>query len=239
MPERCVDVIDAIMSHRSIRKYRSEPVNEEDLVTIVRAAIRAPTSWNLMPVSVIAVTNEATKRKLAELVGGQKHVAEAPVFLVFAVDYAKIFEAARSLGVEPSEPGLGHLVSASINAGIMAAWATLAAEKLGYGVTMIAVYGNPCAIAKELGLPRGVVPILGLTIGIPAESPEVRPRQPVESVFSRETYTPAPGKRADGVISVYGDRARDIIERVVGVNGYFESVSSNVRDCLREQGFRL
>ncbi len=239
MPGSCVDVVDAIMSHRSIRKYRSEPVNEEDLIIIVKAAIRAPTSWNLMPVSIIAVTDDATKRKLAEHVGGQQHVAEAPVFLVFAVDYAKVFEAAKSLGVEPSEPGLGHLLSAAINAGIMAAWATLAAEKMGYGATMIAVYGNPCAIAKELGLPRGVVPILGLTIGIPAESPEVRPRQPVGSVFSRETYTPAPSERADGVIRVYGDRARAIMERVVGVNGYFESVSSRIRDCLREQGFKL
>ena len=42
MPGSCVDVVDAIMSHRSIRKYRSEPVNEEDLIIIVKAAIRAP-----------------------------------------------------------------------------------------------------------------------------------------------------------------------------------------------------
>ena len=66
-----------IGKHASVRSFRPEPVDPQDLEKILEAARRAPTSWNLQPLTVTAVTDPALRKKLAEAVGGQEHVAEA------------------------------------------------------------------------------------------------------------------------------------------------------------------
>ena len=226
-----------IGKHASVRSFRPEPVDPQDLEKILEAARRAPTSWNLQPLTVTAVTDPALRKKLAEAVGGQEHVAEAPVFLVFSVDYHKLLEAARAAGVEPADPGLGHLVVGALDAGIASGWAALAAEELGYGVVFIALYSNPCRVADILGLPRRVIPVVGLCIGRPAEHPEPRPRHPVE-VFAAENRYPSPEGMAEKVGSVYGRKAGKLFRYVLAPGGYYESVGETLLRCMEERGYK-
>jgi hypothetical protein len=44
-----MDVMEAILTRRSIRKYTGEPVSEEDLQTILRAGSYAPSAHNYQP----------------------------------------------------------------------------------------------------------------------------------------------------------------------------------------------
>lgn len=231
-------IVEAARRHRSIRKY-SGPVSDEDKRLILEAAQRAPTAWNLMPVSIQAVTDPALLERLGDAVGGQEHVKKAPLFLVFSVDYAKVLEASRASGIEPSTPGLGHFMAALIDAGIMAGWAGLAAEDLGYGVAYIAVYGSACRVAEILGLPRHVVPVVGLAIGRPGEEPPVRPRQPLEALVGWNGYGSSPGERAAGVRSVYGERAQRLFSIVTSPGGYLDRVGEGMVSCLRERGFKI
>ena len=162
---------------------------------------------------------------------------KAPLFLVFSVDYAKIVEASRASGVEPAEPGLGHVFAALIDAGIMVGWAGLAAEDLGYGVAYIAVYGNPCGVAEILELPPLVVPVVGLAIGRPGEDPARRPRQPLESMLGRNGYGTSPGEKAQGVKSVYGQRAQRLFNIVTSREGYLHKLSGRILQCLKDRGY--
>ena len=219
--------------HRSVRRY-SGPVDEADLEVILEAARRAPTAWNLMPVSVQVVRDRGLLSRLADAVGGQEHVAEAPVFLVFSVDYAKVVEAARASGVEPGRPGLGHFAAALVDAGIMAGWAALAAEDLGYGVAFIAVYGNPCGVAEALG-----EPVVGLAVGRPGEEPPVRPRQPPEALVGFDGYGASPAERAGGVAGVYGGRAARLFRYVLAPGGYLDRVGEALWECLERRGYVL
>lgn len=230
----CVSSLAA--RHRSIRAY-SEPPTEDDLKAIIEAARRAPSAWNLQPYTITVVRDREKLARLAEAVGGQKHVAEAPVFLVFSVDLEKVYRAARDSGFEPSEPSMAHLLAALVDVGIAVGWAGLAAEDLGYGVAFIAVYSNPCMVAEIIGAPGHTLPAVGLTIGRPAEEPEVRPRQPLDALVGFDSY-PDPARAAEGVASVYQDPKR-FFGRVVARGGYFDYIKTTLLECALRRGFKV
>jgi len=235
--ENCV--LTQISRHASIRRYKPQDIPEEHLTIILEAARRAPTAWNLMPIHISTVRDPGLRARAAEAVGGQEHVASAPVFLVFSVDYDKILEASRQAGVEPARPGLGHFAAALVDAGIMSGWAALAAESLGYGITFIAVYSNPCGVSEALGLPGNLVPVVGLTVGVPAESPRPRKRQGPPAVYSLDNRVPPVEERAREVLQVYGDRASRLFRVVTAPGGYLDRVGGTLLECLKKKGFNV
>ncbi len=230
-------ILSAVERHASVRKYLSDPVPEEDVERILEASRRAPSGWNLQPYTVIAVRDKAKLRELADVVGGQEHVAQAPLLLVYVVDYAKVVEAAELLGLK-LQPSLVNLYEALIDVGIAAGWAALAAEELGYGVCFIALYSNPCPVAEILQLPRYTIPAVALTVGKPAESPQPRKRQPLETLSDSDIYSPAAVK-AEALLKVYGSKAPTLFRHLFGPEGYYQVGNMLLRSCLEKQGFQL
>ncbi len=53
-----MDIIDVIKSRRSVRKYRSDPVRREDIITILEAAHSAPSAMNHKPWEFLVITGE-------------------------------------------------------------------------------------------------------------------------------------------------------------------------------------
>jgi len=65
----------------------------------------------------------------------------------------------------------------------------IAAESLGLGTCYIgSVPYYADKIAENFKLPQKVFPLVGLTIGYPAENPPVRPRYPMEFTFFENEY---------------------------------------------------
>ena len=60
--ERKVSALKAIRERRSIRKFKSEPVSEMDLHTILEAGIAAPSSKNRQPWHFTVVRGEGKPR---------------------------------------------------------------------------------------------------------------------------------------------------------------------------------
>ena len=230
-----MSVVELIERHRSIRRYLEEDIREEDLRTILEASRRAPTAWNLMPIYIYVVRDRVKQKLLSEAVGGQEHVAKASVFLVYVVDYAKIMKAVEKLGIDKKEPSLSNFVEALINAGIMAGWAALTAEALGYGITFIAVYMNPCRVAEILGLENYMIPVVGLTIGKPGENPSTRPRQDSSAVYGSALVDAE--KRGEAVIKIYGEKARDRLDMIL--NRFHVEVNEKLKECLVTKGFKI
>jgi len=75
-------VLDTIERHVSVRDFLGSGVGEEDLRKIFEAARRAPSAWNMQSYHVVAVRSSEARRELARILGGQEHVAQAPVVLV-------------------------------------------------------------------------------------------------------------------------------------------------------------
>lgn len=231
----CVDVVE---SHRSVRSFSGEEVPEEHLKLVLRAAQRHVSPWNLQPVSVTVVKDDGVKERLAEALWGQSQIRDAPVFLVFAVDYAKIARALENAGKPMRKPGLAEIVQGVISASVALAWSILVAEELGYVVNIIAAYGKPCEVSEILGYPKYVIPVAGLLVGKPkGEIPPVSPRAPVEAVVAYDAYgdvmqkATAYASTADGFI--------DKVARVLGPGGPVEAIDEDMRRCYRERGFEL
>ena len=53
-----MEIIDVIQSRRSVRKYRSDPVRREDIITILEAAHSAPSAMNHKPWEFLVITGE-------------------------------------------------------------------------------------------------------------------------------------------------------------------------------------
>ena len=221
-------------SHASVRVFKEEDIGEEDLRAVLEASRRAPTGWNLQPVTIVAVRDREKLRLIADSVGGQEHVANAAVFLVYVVDYAKIVRAAEKLGIK-AEPGPANLYEALVDVGIMAGWAMLAAESLGYGGVFVALYENPCAIVELLNLPRYTVPVVGLALGRPAEKPAPKKRQRLDALVAWDEYGNA-DEKAEAVLEVYGERARRLFTYVFSPDGYYRTASERLLFCLGKQG---
>ncbi|GAA6615560.1 NADPH-dependent oxidoreductase [Scytonema sp. NUACC26] len=186
------DFLSTILSHSSVRSYLSNPLPPLTLELLVAAAQSAATSANLQSWSVVAIEDRERKEELSRLAGGQAHIKEAPLFLVWLADLARVARVADSRGL--SHDALEYLellIKAIVDASIAAQNATLAAESLGLGTGYIgAIRKSTQEVATLLNLPPLVFPVFGLCVGYP--NPEahtaIKPRLPQSAVLHRETY---------------------------------------------------
>ncbi len=185
-------VIETMLGHRSVRAFLEEPLAPGTLELLIAAAQSAPTSSNLQAWSVIAVEDGVRKARIAEHAGGQAHIREAPLFLVWLADISRLAGVARRAGM-PSE-GLAYLdtfLMCAIDAALAAQNALTAAESLGLGAVYIgALRNHPESIREELALEPGVFALFGLCIGKPdpARPAAVKPRLAQRAVLHREQY---------------------------------------------------
>ncbi|MEN9316567.1 MAG: hypothetical protein RIS35_2960 [Pseudomonadota bacterium] len=185
-------ILANLLAHRTVRAYDARPVEEAHLRWIVQAAQSAATSSNLQAWSVVAVSDPERKARLADLAGGQAHIRQAPLLLVWIADLSRLDRNATRLGMTPgANDYLEMFLVAAIDAALAAQNATLAAEALGLGTCYIGAMRNrPEDVAAELGLPAHAFAVFGMTLGwADAERPaSIKPRLPVDEVLHRETY---------------------------------------------------
>ncbi|MBN8758533.1 MULTISPECIES: NADPH-dependent oxidoreductase [Variovorax] len=185
-------VLQSLLAHRSVRAFDPAPLDEGTLEWLIAAAQSAPSSSNLQTWSVVAVQDPARKARLAELAGGQDHVRDAPLVLVWLADLARL----RGLAQQAQVPveGADYLDSSLmgvIDAVLAAQNAVVAAQSLGLGTVYLgAIRNQPERVAEELGLPPGVFAVVGLCVGRPdaARPAAIKPRLPQAAVLSRERY---------------------------------------------------
>ena len=113
------EVIKQLQNRRSVREFTGEKIKEEDLKTILATAQRAANSVNGQQTSLIVIKDKEKLAKIAELCGGQKHIAEAGAFVFVLVDFHRGVYAANSIGKRNIGPKSadGVLVGA-VDAGI-------------------------------------------------------------------------------------------------------------------------
>ena len=163
--------------------------------TLVASAQSASTSSNLQTWSVIAVEDPERKARLSVLAGSQKHIVEAPLFLVWVADLSLLESIAERSNISAENLNcVEYMIMAIVDATLAAQNAFIALESLGLGGVYIgAIRNNTEKVAAELGLPRKAFPVFGLTVGFPDPSivTEIKPRLPQAAILHREQYSSA------------------------------------------------
>jgi nitroreductase len=77
---------EAIEQRRSIRKFKPDPVPQDQINALLDSARLAPSACNAQPWRFKIVQDEATRRRLAQAAFNQSFIAGAPVIFVCCVD---------------------------------------------------------------------------------------------------------------------------------------------------------
>jgi nitroreductase len=184
-----MSVIEQILNHRSIRKYKPDPIPEEVLQEILQAGIRTSSSGNMQTYSIIITRDQHLRERLIEPHMGQKMVLDAPVFLTFCADFNRM---RRWLKLNQAADNFDNFFSfliGAIDAILVSQTIALAAESQGLGICYLgSTLANGSKIGEILELPKNVVPVAGFSLGYPDEQPDLRDRLPLPGLVHWETY---------------------------------------------------
>lgn len=184
--------IELLRSHRSIRSFKEKAITLEQRTAILAAAQSASTSSLLQCSSIIRITDTEVREALVGLSGDQKHVAEAPEFWVFCGDFNRNQQICPNAQLGLAE----QLLLGCIDTALMAQNAIAAAESLGLGGCFIGgIRNNIFKVTELLGLPRFVLPLFGLCLGVPEQIPLIKPRMPAEMLVHENHYQPIDPER--------------------------------------------
>ncbi|MBN2730259.1 MAG: NADPH-dependent oxidoreductase [Bacteroidales bacterium] len=181
--------VETIMAHRSIRKYKSDPVSDNILDEILTAASRAGTTGNMQVYSIVVTRDQEIKNQLLPLHFGQKMIAEAPVVLTFCADFNRFNKWCNQRNADPGYDNFLSFVTASIDALLAAQNAVIAAEANGLGTCYLGTTTYMAGkIIEVLNLPKGVVPITTVVLGYADENPGLTDRLPMRAIVHHEKY---------------------------------------------------
>jgi FMN reductase (NADPH) len=186
------EIFGLLGSHRSIRKYKDEPIPDDLLDKILISARQAPTSANLQAYSIIVVKDKEKKKKLAHLCGDQPWVQSCPVFLAICPDLHRLDKVCRQRKYEFNDRYIEIFMVAVVDAALVAQNIVVGAEASGLGICMIGgIRNNPDQVCGLLKLPERVFPLMGMCLGWPDHDPILKPRLPSNAVIHHEEYNDA------------------------------------------------
>jgi len=181
--------MQAIMSHRTIRKYKTDSIDDATLNEILLAGTRASTTGNMQVYSIVVTTDAQIKKQLAPCHFNQGMVTQAPVVLTFCADFNRFNKWCTQRKADPGYDNFLSFTTAAIDALLAAQNVCIAAEDRGLGICYLGTTTYMAAkIIEVLGLPKGVVPITTVVVGYPEEIPGLTDRLPLEAVIHREIY---------------------------------------------------
>jgi len=168
-------VIDTMLNRKSIRKYKEDQPSDEVLAAVVRAGQQAPFAMQLC--SLLLSRDQ------------KKNPFHAPLLFTVCVDSHRHEQVMARRGWKMVMNDLSLLLFGIQDAALMAENMVIAAESLGMGSCFLG--GAPYQagqIIKKYKLPPRVFPLVGLTMGYPAEDPPPRPRYPLDFALFEDKY---------------------------------------------------
>ena len=176
-------------NRRTIRKYKEQDVDNSLIERLLEAAGRASTTGNMQLYSVVVIKDEAKKAELAPTHFNQPTFKNAPVVLTFCADYNRFNKWCVENEAVPGYDNFLSFLTAAIDTLLVAQTFCIAAESEGLGICYLGTTTyNADKISDILNLPDYVVPVTTITLGYPAETPELTDRIKVGGWVHYEEY---------------------------------------------------
>jgi len=176
-----MEVLQAIKTRRSVRRYKDTPIDDETMRQVLEAAIWAPSWHNTQCWRIIVVRDDGMKKELATSIPSANRaracVETAPATIVVCAEIGK----SGHLGGEPF-PDKGkwwYMFDAALAMHNL----VLAAHSLGLGTVYTGWFDNKKA-EEILGVPEGFTVVSLTPLGYPDIAPQPTPRRELsETVF--------------------------------------------------------
>lgn len=231
--------------HRSVRQFKSDAIPEELVQALLREAQRAPTDATAQMYSFLRISDRKLRLALSAACGGVPPMESAPEFFVICADLARL---QAFLALEDQKlgdfPSIG-LHFATVDATLAAQRLMDAAEAAGLGVCPIGALVNGIEkVVELLQLPPLVMPLFGLCLGYPQETPPERPRLPLSLVLFTDTYGALPAgalKEASEHMNAITRSGHwlGVLSRYFAEKGTMEERETAWRRVLQAQGFHF
>ena len=183
------ETIRLLLERASCRNFKKKEIPEEIMNVVLDAGVHAPTGGNLQPYSIIMIQSQETRNRLAEMCA-QRFIADAPVNLIFCIDWHRLERWAR-LEHAPftARNSFRHFWISFQDTVISAQNICTAADALGLGSVYIGTIMDFMPEIRDIcALPKGVLPVVLLCLGYPESSLLVRRKLGREVVVHGEQY---------------------------------------------------
>ena len=174
--------LDVIMTRTSVRSFTGEAIPQEQLETILKAGMAAPTAMNSQPWKFVVVTD---KEKINEIFGGgwrpEMFTTAGAVIVVCGETTYMRKPFGQPDAPEEEQPNIFWYEDCSAAAENI----LLAAHALGLGAVWTAGYPAEERIApiqEALGIPEKVKALCIIPVGVPAENPEPKDKWKPENI---------------------------------------------------------
>jgi nitroreductase len=151
-----MEAMEALLTRRSVRSYRDQPVSEGQIETLLRAAMAAPSAGNERPWHFVVVRDRAVLGAIPRVHPYAKMAADAPLAIVVCGDTS--LEKYEGFWVQDCAAATENLLLAAHATGLGAVWC-------GVHPSEERVKG----VRKLVSIPESVVPLAIVVLGIPGE----------------------------------------------------------------------
>lgn len=171
-------VSSIIKKRRSVRKYLKRDVEDKLLEKIIESARYAPSAGNYQPWEFIIVKDEDIKKGVVQAAYNQKWMFEAPVFIVVCINtrLAGALYGERGLklyGVQSVAAAIENMLLMAESLNLATCWVGAFSEVMVSRILECPDYARPCAI---------------ITLGYPAEEPQIPHRQSIREFTHIERF---------------------------------------------------
>lgn len=156
--------INNIMTRVSVRNFTGEKISDEQIETLLRAGMAAPSAINKQPWAFVVIKDEAILAKLGEALPYSRCSNKPAIAIIPCGDLSK------AIPGEMAGFWINDVSAATENI-------LLAAHAMGLGAVWTGLHPdmNRAKMVQEmLGMPEHIIPLCIVPVGIPAENPDVK-----------------------------------------------------------------
>lgn len=184
-----MEFAQVVMSRKSIRAYKPDPVSDETVMQLLTYAHYAPSAGNLRPWEFIVVRSPEVREAIVKTTfcgnnmdgpARQQWLLQPPVLVVVCGIPDKVRE-------RYGQTALGVEVLLYQDCGAAIENFLLGAVDMGLASCYVSGFRTP-ELVQALGLPPSVVPVAVLPAGYADQQGLERPRAALESILHREVY---------------------------------------------------
>ena len=164
--------ITNIMTRVSVRDFTGEKISAEQIDTLLRAAMAAPSAINKQPWAFIVITDEDLIAKLGEALPYSRCSNHPACAFIPCGDLSKAIEGDMgAFWINDVSAATENLLLAAHAMGLGAVWTGLHPDMNRAGM-----------VQQMLGLPEHIIPLCVVPVGVPAEHPDIKDKYKPENI---------------------------------------------------------